>query len=392
MIESYLIDTSVLLHDPRAAEGALFIDRPSANARLLIPLYVLEELDHLKEEHSDRGQRAREVCRRLDQMRRSNQLGHGQLSSRGREVSIVRCQNESIPERFTRHGGLTFDWLILQCALEHSAPLITLDLNLKLRADNQGVTTVEWLSDEEQSFSHQPSVPPATSHIPLIPHRDEVWGIKALNDEQAIALNALLNPEISLVTLTGKAGTGKTLLALAAGLEQVTTHRHYHRVLVSRAIFPLGKDIGYLPGTLEEKMEPWLQPIYDNLDFLLETRTPRQPNRQRPRAEELIDLGLIDIAPITYIRGRSISSQFLIVDEAQNLTPHEMKTMLTRAGRGTKVVLIGDPYQVDHPYLDAERNGLIYVAERFKGQTCAAQIQLLSGERSPLAELAADLL
>jgi PhoH-like ATPase len=161
---------------------------------------------------------------------------------------------------------------------------------------------------------------------------------------------------------------------------------------VSRAIFPLGRDIGYLPGSLEDKMEPWLQPIYDNLDFLLGQREQRQTHRQRPRAEDLVDMGLIEVVPITYIRGRSIPNQFLIVDEAQNLTPHEMKTMLTRAGQGTKVVLLGDPHQVDHPYLDAERNGLIHVSRRFIDQACAVHIHLSQGERSPLAELAADLL
>ena len=223
-------------------------------------------------------------------------------------------------------------------------------------------------------------------------HRDPVWGLSPLNDEQARALIALLDPEISLVTLTGKAGTGKTLIALAAGLEQVTSLERYERVMVSRAIFPIGRDLGYLPGSLEEKMEPWLQPIYDNVDFLLGQRERRKTQRERARAEDLIDLGLIEVTPITYIRGRSIPRQYLIVDEAQNLTPHEMKTMLTRAGEGTKVVLLGDPHQVDHPYLDAERNGLTVVSRRFADQRCAAHVHLTRGERSPLAELAADLL
>lgn len=389
----YLIDTSVLLHDPRAAEGVLSIADAPQDPEIYIPLYALEELDQIKEEHSDRGQRAREVNRRLDRLRRSGSIGLGtsEPHSSGDPVRIhlARCEESALPRRLQAQPSLIYDWLIMKCAVDLDATLVTLDINLRLRALESGIAAVEWISDLSPTIPLEAQENP---HNRIEAFRDEVWGIRALNEEQAQALGALLDSTIELVILTGKAGTGKTLIALAAGLEQTTTSQRYDRVLVSRAIFPLGKDIGYLPGTLEEKMEPWLQPIYDNLDLLLGLREPRRPHRQRPRAEELIDLGLIEVVPITYIRGRSISSQFLIVDEAQNLTPHEMKTMLTRAGKGTKVILLGDPHQVDHPYLNAEHNGLVYVAQRFAHQACAAHIHLSRGERSPLAELAADLL
>ena len=397
-LKRFVIDTSVLIHDPRVIEGALYVTAPppAPFTELLIPIYALEELDLIKEEQSERGKRARDVARGLDRVRQKGSLEAGVITESGRRLRVVNAAHEALPERISAQPRLVYDWLILSCAREQSATLITMDTNLRVRADGLGVHTLEWRDDESQMTSE--SAPDEheearrSAQGALAEHHGPVWGITARNQEQAQALTALLNPEISLVTLTGKAGTGKTLITLAAGLDQVTTHERYERVMVSRAIFPLGRDLGYLPGSLEEKMEPWLQPIYDNLDFLLGQREVRQTHRQRPRAEDLVEMGLIEVVPITYIRGRSIPNQFLIVDEAQNLTPHEMKTMLTRAGQGTKVVLLGDPYQVDHPYLDAERNGLVHVSRRFAHQECAAHIHLSQGERSPLAELAADLL
>lgn len=386
----YVIDTSVLLHDIRVIDGFMGIECEEADSprELLLPIYALEELDLHKEELNERGQKAREIVRRLDVLRRGGSLYAGIEVRRLTTLRVVET-SAPLPMRLRKHPQLIYDWLILHCAKEHQASLITKDSNLRVRADSMGIVSTDWveLSTERERKS---DISYTTSS--LTPHHQKVWGLEPRSDEQAIALGALLDPEISLVTLTGKAGTGKTLLALAAGLAQVTEREEYERVLVSRAIFPLGRDIGYLPGTIEEKMEPWLQPIYDNLDFLLSQRERRQSHRPRPRAEELVDMGLIEVAPITFIRGRSIPRQYLIIDEAQNLTPHEVKTMLTRAGEGAKVVLIGDPHQVDHPYLDPENNGLRYVARRFSHQECAAHLHLTKGERSRLAELAADLL
>ena len=222
----------------------------------------------------------------------------------------------------------------------------------------------------------------------------------ARNREQTFALDLLLDPSVQLLTLVGKAGTGKTLLALAAGLHQVADEHLYERLLVTRPVISLGREIGFLPGSLEEKMGPWMQPIIDNLDFLLggadadEGRSPR-PGAQRGNRSNWTDLkgmGLLEVEAISYIRGRSIPRQFMVVDEAQNLTPHEVKTIVTRVGEGTKIVFTGDPYQIDNPYVDAESNGLTWLVERFKGQRLAGHVTLMRGERSELAELAANLL
>jgi PhoH-like ATPase len=226
--------------------------------------------------------------------------------------------------------------------------------------------------------------------VPVKKLRDGVWGIKPRNKEQHFALDLLLNDDIKLVTLVGKAGTGKTLLAIAAGLQKVADEQVYSKLLVSRPIFPLGRDIGYLPGDIEEKLNPWMQPIYDNLELLLGLN--KSDKKDGRSYAELVDLGFVEIEPLTYIRGRSLPNVYMIVDEAQNLTPHEVKTIITRAGEGTKIILTGDPYQIDHPYLDASNNGLTTVAERFKQEAIAGHVILTKGERSPLAELATQIL
>ena len=217
------------------------------------------------------------------------------------------------------------------------------------------------------------------------------WGIKPRNKEQHFALDCLLDDNIKLVTLLGKAGTGKTLVALAAGLQKATEEQAYSKLLVARPIFPLGKDVGYLPGGIEDKLNPWMQPIFDNVEFLMGLNE-EDKRRGRRSYKELIDMGLLQIEALTYIRGRSIPNQYIIIDEAQNLTPHEVKTIITRVGQGTKVVLTCDPYQIDNPYVDADSNGLTYVINKFKGIDIAATVTLTKGERSKLAEIASNLL
>lgn len=201
-----------------------------------------------------------------------------------------------------------------------------------------------------------------------------------------------MDDKINLVTLSGAAGTGKTLLAIAAGLSKTTDEDQYQKLLVSRPVFPLGKDIGFLPGDLEEKLNPWMQPIYDNLELLLGGNVKGRQKRMNRGYQELINQGMLAVEPLTYIRGRSIPNQFFIVDEAQNLTSHEVKTILTRAGEATKIILTGDPYQIDNPYIDTYNNGLTYVIERFKNDPIAAHVTLKRGERSELATKAAQLL
>ena len=221
---------------------------------------------------------------------------------------------------------------------------------------------------------------------------DSVWGIYPRNLEQTFGLSALLDDRVKLVTLTGGAGTGKTLLAIAAGLAKTTDEDIYQKLLVARPIFALGKDLGFLPGDLDEKLNPWMQPIYDSLDFLLSGGVPSRQKRMSKSYQELIDQGMLAVEPLTYIRGRSLPHSFFVVDESQNLTPHEIKTILTRAGEGTKVVLTGDPYQIDNPYIDSTNNGLTYVIERFKNSSIAAHVTFKQGERSELASLAAKYL
>ncbi|KHF29866.1 PhoH-like protein [Anoxybacillus sp. BCO1] len=220
----------------------------------------------------------------------------------------------------------------------------------------------------------------------LVFHYDHIWGIRPRNVQQTMAFELLLRTDIPLVTLIGKAGTGKTLLALAAGLMQTEDLRLYKKLLVARPIVPVGKDIGYLPGEKQEKLRPWMQPIFDNLHFLFDTKKPGELDAI------LSGMSSIEVEALTYIRGRSIPEQFIIIDEAQNLTKHEVKTILTRVGERSKIVLMGDPAQIDHPYLDEYNNGLTYVVEKFKEQKVAGHVRLIKGERSSLAQLAADLL
>ncbi|MGI9013339.1 MAG: PhoH family protein [Phycisphaerales bacterium] len=236
-----------------------------------------------------------------------------------------------------------------------------------------------------------------TDHlIPIAGPRRPVFGIMPRNVQQTMALDLLLDDEVKLVTMTGSAGTGKTLLAVAAGMTKVYQEQHFDKLLAARPIMPLGRDIGYLPGDKDAKLSLWMQPIFDNLAYLLATRGSHfqeaDSRSTEQRIEMLLDGGQLVIEPLTYIRGRSIPKQFMIVDEVQNLSPHEVKTIVSRVGDGTKIVLTGDVLQIDNPYLDSSSNGLVYVAEHMKGQRLAGHISLHKSERSELASLAANLL
>jgi PhoH-like ATPase len=230
--------------------------------------------------------------------------------------------------------------------------------------------------------------------MPLIYSQISLGGVKPRNKEQAMAQELLLNNDVNLVTLVGRAGTGKTLLALAAGLKKVVDDKTYSRLLISRPVVPLGRDIGYLPGTKEEKLENWMEPIFDNLEFIINGTNVKKMQRRggEKNLNSLVENGVIQLEALTFMRGRSIPHQFIIIDEAQNMTPHEIKTVVSRAGEGTKVVLTGDPYQIDNPYLDANSNGLTYCVDRMKGQAMFGHMTLTKNERSTLASLAADIL
>lgn len=432
----FVLDTNVLLHDPDSLFG--FKDNV-----VVVPIQVIEEVDHFKKEMSEIGRAARSVSKYLDALRVKGSLADGVPTDDG--GTILVHLGVDVPEKFpiTERNA---DAKILAVALalkqqRKTVVFITKDTNLRVKADALGISAVDYETDPKNieevyrgwrdvaatretidRFYKEPALSPedlgagslhpnefvrlssdagaggksalgryhaAEGKVVLLRDMRTVWGIRPRNMEQRFAMDVLLDDSVPLVSLIGKAGTGKTLLALAAALSKTVDDEVYRKLLVTRPVFPLGRDIGYLPGEIAEKLKPWMQPIFDNLELLVALSTGEKRGRGYLT---LLDQKLIEIEPLTYIRGRSIPQQFLIVDEAQNLTPHEVKTILTRAGEKTKVVLTGDPYQIDNPYVDAASNGLSYTIERFKGQVEAASVHLSKGERSPLAELAANLL
>jgi PhoH-like ATPase len=443
---TFVIDTNVLLYDPRA----LFVFKEHD---LVIPMTVIEEVDRFKKDVNETGRNARTISRHLDELREKGSLRDGVALPGGGILRVDFATHG--PDLPITWGPETNDNRILRSVLRLHRDLggnvafITRDTNMRLKCDAMGVPAEDYENahlpvDEHYTGVTERDVPAelveslyAEGHVSgegiegLLPqqfvilkadsnpnqtamvrvdsrnnrlklvgrHREGVWGIFARNKEQLFALDLLLDDSVQLVTLNGVAGTGKTLLALACGLRRVADDRTFRRLLVSRPIFPLGRDIGFLPGDVEQKLNPWMKPIFDNLEYLLSTRhevgggkNGRSNNGSEPSFQMLLDTKIIEVEPLTYIRGRSIAKQFLIVDEAQNLTPHEAKTVLTRAGEGTKVIFTGDPYQIDNPYVDTLSNGLTYVVERFKSSPIAGHVTLKKGERSELAELAAALL
>lgn len=438
--KSYLLDTNVLLHDANSI--LCFQDN-----EVILPLPVIEELDRFKKDGTETGRNARQVSRELDRLRQNGVLTNGGVPlENGGRLRVVVTQSSCLDQLPQELRSPCVDHQILALAIQEKnrsngrpVILVTKDINLRIKAHAVGIQAEDYETDkislddlytgvdqlsllseqidqffrEQQLSSIEQPLPP---HICLnmqamdntqqkaigrfdpkqnaiLPLRstpkEGYWGITPRNLEQKFALELLFHPEIHLVTLVGSAGTGKTLLALAAGLQSVTETSLYSKLLVSRPVFPMGRDLGFLPGDIEEKLAPWMQPINDNLDLLLSDGGIR---RKQQRHEELKDMGIISVEPLTYIRGRSIPRQYMIVDEAQNLTPHEVKTIITRAGEGTKIVLTGDPDQIDNPYVDASSNGLTYVVERFRNSPLAGHIFLTRGERSPLANAASELL
>ncbi len=438
MAKIFVLDTNVLLHDPQAY--LKFHDN-----EVCIPITVIEEIDTFKKDLNEIGRNARHVSRMLDAMRDKGCLTDGVQMDNGGTLRVLlytRQMKENIPP------ALNIDRadnriLALAVALNNSdskVVFVTKDTNLRIKANALGLTAEDYENDKvsiEELYSGLSELPlPSsdvdrfygqgyleaetlqlrpnqcvtlvdegnTSHTALARyHADEkrllplikigkegLWGINARNREQQFALDLLLDDNIKLVSLVGKAGTGKTLLAIAAGLQKVADEGAYKRLLVSRPVFPMGRDLGFLPGDVEEKLAPWMQPIFDNVELLL--ASVEDHGKHKRGYKELVDMGIMEIEPLTYIRGRSIPRQYMIIDEAQNLTPHEIKTIVTRASEGTKIVLTGDPQQIDNPYIDASSNGLAYTVEKFKGQEISGHVTLSRGERSGLAALAADLL
>ncbi|NMA44178.1 MAG: PhoH family protein [Oligosphaeraceae bacterium] len=433
MQQRLILDTNIFLYDPQAMENF-------SDSDLIIPLEVIEEIDKFKHGASETGRNARRFALLVDALRSHGSLKNGIKIGKNCTLRIVSndyskgtASSDSASEAILR--------LALQLRQDATLPepvIVSKNVNLRVKADALGLlaqdyeplaqTTAEnlygWrrmefpeaemaalqngntlnlhdrgLNPNEYVFAHEPGNPKnglcarmdfeGQQLWPILDTEKDLCGIRSLNIEQSFSIDALCDPNISLVTLSGKAGTGKTLLAIAAGLQQIFSECIYQGLLVFRPTMPVSRDLGYLPGEINEKMRPWMQPVFDALEFI---RSKDRKNPVRVLPNDLMDCPELSVEPLTYIRGRSIPNQFIIIDEAQNLTPLEVKTVVTRVGSGSKVVLTGDPEQIDTPYLDARSNGFSCLIERFMHSPLSAHVTLLKGERSELAETAASLL
>ena len=449
MIKTFVLDTNVLLHSSQALNA--FQDN-----NIAIPMAVIEELDKFKKSHDELGRNSRRVIRTLDSLRIQGRLSDGVSMKNLRNGTSGKLRIVSASTASSRYWQQleSFGWdtdkadnrilvaaLQLQAELSEPVIFVSKDINLRLKADMLGLKVADFEQDKvepERLFTGFQTIDATDeeidrfyrdrvlekSNLKLTPNEFAVLQsvssnkrtaiaryaggnlLKALNiaddfhighivprnKEQRMALELLCDPSVRLVTLVGGAGTGKTLLALAAGLFEIFERKHYEKLLVSRPIVPLGNDIGYLPGGKNDKLQSWMQPIFDNLEFLLEGSAGTSRNNPERQISNLINKGTLQLEAITYIRGRSIPEHFVIIDEAQNLTPHEIKTIISRAGENTKMVLTGDPHQIDNPYLDASSNGLSVTVEQFKNEKIHGHVTLKKSERSELAALAARLL
>lgn len=432
----YVIDTNVFLSDHNAIHAFKGND-------IVIPLKVLEEIDKHKKRQDVVGANARQTIRILDALREGGNLHDGLKIGKGKgNLSVKSFDKETLPQDLSLSDP---DNQILATALtlikenpDKKVILVSQDINMRVKCDSLNVPvenyetnqvvdnaeeiytgTAELTVDDEvidafyagaplvlseqdaKLFANQyvtlvSSANPSKTALarfknhqePLVKvkqFRDGVWGVKARNREQQLALDVLMNDDIKVVSILGQAGCGKTLMAIAAGLQQVLDDgAKYKKLIVARPVQPMGRDIGFLPGTVEEKLLPWLAPIQDNLEALM--------NNDKEHLKMLIDEGTIELEALTYIRGRSISNAYILIDESQNLSVHEIKTILTRVGENTKIVLTGDVKQIDVLYLDASTNGLTHAVEKFKQYDIAGHISLVKGERSAVASLAADIL
>jgi PhoH-like ATPase len=428
-VKNYIIDTNVLLHDPNSLLSF-------ADNHVLIPIEVIEEIDRFKRESSELGQNARSVSRMLDGFRGEGSLSEGVKLPNGGKLQITFQKNGHV-NGDAHVNGNSVDNRILSLAanIQKAQPknptiLVSKDINLRIKADALGLQAEDYETDRvfitdlytgmmgmsvatnkmaafrangelnldsgKQYFPNEYCTltdetnpkrtaltkvdATGTKLIPIIDCREGVWGIKPRNREQHYAFDALLDDRVKLVTLMGKAGTGKTLLAMAAGLKRTVIDREFRRLVVARPTISMGKELGFLPGSLE--------PIHDALEMLSDLNM----GHDHRRSTDLMRSGSIVVEALSYIRGRSIANQFMIIDEAQNLTPLETKTIITRVGSGTKIIFTGDPYQIDNPYVDSSSNGFNYIVSRFRSEAIAAHIELQKGERSELAELAANIL
>ena len=433
----FVLDTNVLLHDPSALMAF-------GNNEVVLPFQVIEELDGFKKGSDDTSQHARQVIRTLDRLRTKGRLMEGvPVEETGGTLRVVL--DDEVPDHPLLRTGQPDDRIIgvAQRLMQEGKPatFITKDINARIKSDALGIKTEDY-EKHKVDFSNiylgyrelevdGPSLarlekdkavePPADDFQPnefailtdaadadhqAVARFDSHQGklvalrfgtktyqnVSARNPQQQMAVELLMLDQVPLVTLLGPAGTGKTLLAVACGMQKVLTEKKYEKLLVSRPVIPFGKDIGYLPGDKDEKLYQWMQPIFDNLAYILRTKKSGGDGGMDERIRDLVEAGAIELEALTYIRGRSIPDQFIIVDEAQNLTPREIKTVASRVGEDSKLVLTGDPWQIDNPYLDSSSNGLSYAAERMKDLDLAGHVMLQTSERSELASLAAQRL
>ena len=433
-----MLDTSVILHDHNVLD--CFEENDIA-----IPITVLEELDNFKRGNDIKNYEAREFIRILDRLSNAHTLQDWiPINAEDKGKFKIILENDTNETDAVKIFGNKNDHHILNAALslkntakDSKVILVSKDINLRLKAKALNITAEDFetgkidrdstlytgkqlVENIESEYINKLYKQGNISDTDVIKdkltangfyimkngkssvlsyynplddclervEKQYVYGIKPRNAEQTFALHALLNPDIKLVTLQGVAGTGKTLLALASALEQ---HNLYHQIVLARPIVPLSnKDIGYLPGNADEKINPYMQPLFDNLKFI--KNQFGQNEKKYRKIEEMEDEGKLNISALAFIRGRSLSNVIFIVDEAQNLTPHEVKTIITRAGENTKIIFTGDVFQIDTPYLDEQSNGLSYLIDRLKGNELFAHITLEKGERSELANLANELL
>ena len=459
----YVLDTNVLLHDPRS----LF---SFGSALVGIPIMVLEELEQFKRESSGRGKNARETVRYLDQLREKGSLSEGVHIEGGGAIRVLFAP-ERFPENSPLDTGIMDNEILLTAASyqkEFDVRFISKDLNARVKADVIGLPAEDylkgyvpqdefykgWVKIQVPAVQLKQEIPDTlremvkanpfvtneyilveSQHNPFnyrvfryiggnrqfIPVNLPAlkWPIEPRNPQQLMALDALLDPSLDFVTLLGPAGTGKTFIALLAGLYEVLNNEVYKKLLVSRPVIPLGPDIGYLPGDVQEKLHSWMQPIFDNLEVIINSASKARPEPHQNELEmdeghqngkknkkhrgkekrsfygtvnDLIHHDKLSLEAITYMRGRSIPYQYILFDEVQNLSPHEVKTLISRVGQGSKIVCCGDPSQIDSPYLDFSSNGLVIASDRFKGQSLFATVYLETSERSTLSSLASELL
>lgn len=433
----FVIDTNVILHDYTCLYNFQEND-------IVLPIVVLEELDYLKKGNDLINYHAREFTRELDKLSGDTLFNGGKELGKGKgklSIETGKPFSEQLQASFPEH---TPDHRILAIAehvVEKKKPLqvilVSKDINLRMKAKSLGIMAQDYTTDKvadleqlhkdietveniddaliSRFYETHEGVPIEEFKLKAKPHqyfilkgqkssalahydpinklmqrveKHRTYGIEPRNAEQAFSIDALNRPEIQLIALTGKAGTGKTLLALASALHQ---EKKFNQILLARPIVPLAnREMGFLPGDAQEKIMPYMQPLFDNLSVI--KNQFKAQSKEYMQIEEMLKTERLVLSPLAYIRGRSLSNSFFIVDEAQNLTPHEIKTIITRAGEGTKMVFTGDIHQIDSPYLDMKSNGLSYLADRMKGQDIFAHVNLVKGERSYLAELASNLL